>query len=134
MFVLLSAWWWAWLARGRDRELRTALRVMTLPLAAYLLLSPTVHPWYALILLAFLPFLPPTDDESQTLWLAALPWIYLSGTLVFSYLTYLDPQNFAELEWVRRLEWVPTLLLLTTFLIFKLSETVIRGGGHFRRA
>ena len=100
--------WW----RGREVQSRPIiLRLMALPFMAFLLLSPTVHPWYLLILLAFLPFLPPGSDESPRWWLVAFPWIYLSGAIVFSYLTYQDAGHFFEREWVRLLEWVPTLLL-----------------------
>lgn len=132
--VLLCIWWRIRSAGRSAEELRTAIRFMAVPLMAYLLLSPTVHPWYALFLLAFVSFLPPAEDEPRTLWLAALPWIYLSATLIFSYLTYLDPQNFAEREWVRRLEWLPTLLLATVFFLLKVSDTLTDGGNRARAA
>ncbi|RME65301.1 MAG: hypothetical protein D6790_02055, partial [Caldilineae bacterium] len=32
-----------------------------------------------------------------------------------SYLTYLDPLDFRELEWVRNIEWRPTLGLLAVW-------------------
>lgn len=88
------------------------LRVTAVPFIAYILFTPTLHPWYLLILLIFLPFLPPAAQEPRRRWLLALPWIYLSGALIFSYLTYLDPLNFGELEWVRQLEWLPPLSML----------------------
>ena len=93
---------------------RDALRLMAVPFMGYVLLTPTLHPWYTLILLAFLPFLPPAQDEGRWRWLLAAPWLYLSGAPTFSYLTYLDPLNFGEIEWVRKLEWLPTLGLLAT--------------------
>ena len=43
-----------WLAARRRTNLRPTLRLMAVPFMAYLLLTPTVHPWYALILLVFL--------------------------------------------------------------------------------
>ena len=101
-----------WVVARRHPGERAALRLMAVPFMAYIALTPTLHPWYILILLAFLPFLPPAAEESRWLWLMALPWLYLSGALIFSYLTYLDPHQFGELEWVRRLEWLPTLFLL----------------------
>ena len=110
LFLLLLLVVWL-LARTRIRT-RPALRLMSAPLMGYVLLTPTLHPWYVLILLAFVPFLTPAKDESHWRWLFAAPWIYLSGALIFSYLTYLDPLNFGEREWVRRLEWLPTLLAL----------------------
>ncbi len=103
----LFLWW----QTRTVRSPRTILRLMAVPFMAYILLSPVVHPWYLLILLAFTPFLTPTSGESPRLWLAALPWVYLSGSVIFSYLTYLDPNNFLEREWVRLVEWIPTLLL-----------------------
>ncbi len=108
LLLLLVVWL---LARTRTRA-RPALRLMSVPLMGYLLLTPTLHPWYLLILLAFVPFLTPATGESQRQWFLAAPWIYLSGALIFSYLTYLDPLNFGEQEWVRKLEWLPTLVLL----------------------
>lgn len=111
LLVLLLVWRQASAAAPMPDH-RSALRLMAVPLMAHLLLSPTVHPWYALLLLAFLPFLPPARRERWPRWLPALPWLYLSGALIFSYLTYLDPQNFAEREWVRQLQWAPAYLLL----------------------
>ncbi|MCP4415947.1 MAG: hypothetical protein GY805_04945 [Chloroflexi bacterium] len=108
LVVLLIVWVVARVQRG----IKMTLRLTAVPFMTYILLSPTVHPWYTLILIAFLPFLAPSQDESRWLWLLALPWLYLSGALVFSYLTYFDPQNFGELAWVRRLEWLPVLALL----------------------
>ncbi len=90
-------------------NLTAMLRLTAVPFIAYVLLTPTLHPWYILILLTFLPFLPPTPSESGRRWWTAVPWLYLSFALIFSFLTYLDPLNFGELEWVRQLEWLPTL-------------------------
>ncbi|MCA9921608.1 MAG: hypothetical protein KC421_04510 [Anaerolineales bacterium] len=103
-------------------DVRGMLRLTAVPFIGYTLLTPTLHPWYILILLAFVPFLPPGSDESGRRWLATLPWLYLSWALIFSYLTYLDPFNFGELEWVRRLEWVPTLVLLGTAVFAHLAR------------
>ncbi len=111
--VLVGVWFGA-----RIRlDPRAALRLMAVPLMAYLLLTPTLHPWYLLILLAFVPFLTPGPAESRRYWLAVLPWLYLSGAIAFSYFTYVDPSDFREYEWVRRVEWLPTLALLALWLI-----------------
>jgi hypothetical protein len=110
IFVLLITA--VWLLAKRRPGARAALRLMSLPLMGYVLLTPTLHPWYIMILLAFLPFLPPSAEERSWRWLLIAPWLYLTGALVFSYLTYLDPLNYGELEWVRRLEWLPALGLL----------------------
>ncbi len=106
-----------WLLARPQQQVSRTLRLAAIPLMGYLLLTPTVHPWYALFLLGFLPFLPPGHDDPRRYWLAAIPWLYLSGALVFSYLTYIDPLSFHELPWVPRLEWLPVLVLLLAFLI-----------------
>lgn len=98
------------------RRPRATLRLAALPFMAYILLTPTFHPWYLLIVLAFIPFLPPAAGEDRRWWLAALPWIYLSGAAVFSYLAYSDPAYFHEWPWVRLLQWLPTILLLAAAL------------------
>ena len=108
MVGLLLALW----TRSRRAPTLAALRLMVVPMMAFILMSPTVHPWYMLMVVAWLPFLTPTTDEPARRWLELVPWLYLSATLVFSYLTYRDPLRFAEVDWVRRLEWLPTLVLL----------------------
>ncbi len=109
MVLVLGFTWWR--ARA-DKTVRNALRLMALPLAAYVLLTPTFHPWYLLLLLAFTPFLSPAEDEEGQRWLAVAPWIYLSGALFLSYFTYVDPLDLREFAWVRRTEWLPTWGLL----------------------
>ena len=106
-----------WLQAQRRPDVRSTLRLMAVPYMAYILLNTTIHPWYILILLAFLPFLPPLPTETQWYWLAAAPWLYLSGAVTLSYLTYLDPHDFRELEWVRQTEWLPTLGLVILWII-----------------
>jgi len=130
LIVLLAVWYFAYHAHQRQ-DIRASIRLMTIPLMAYLLLTHTVHPWYALILLIFLPFLAPAQDENKYYWLITAPWIYLSGGLIFSYLTYLNPNDFRELARVRNLEWIPTLVLLAigfaawlTVLRIKNDETI----------
>lgn len=83
-----------------------------MPVIAYVLFTPVVHPWYLLLLLALTPFLAPGENESGDRWLVASPWLLLSATVILSYLTYRDPAAFAELVWVRRVVWLPTLALL----------------------
>jgi hypothetical protein len=112
-----------WLGARRRVDNRTALRWMALPFMAYLLLTSTVHPWYLLILLVFLPFLAPGLDEAAFRWLAVLPWLYLSWAVGLSYWTYLNLLDLREFEWVRRTEWLPTLALLLVWLI---SAIVLR--------
>lgn len=128
--VLLAVWFFAYQHQG----LRSSLRLMAIPLIAYLILTPTVHPWYALILLIFLPFLAPAQDENKYYWLITAPWIYLSGTLIFSYLTYFDLTEFREVASVRNLEWIPTLALLGiaifTWLVVIMRERQSANAGN----
>ena len=105
LFVIFGAAW-------HRRDPVNALRLMAVSLGAYVLLAPVLHPWYLLLLLAFVPFVAPGDREVGLRWLLALPWLALSAWVVFSYLTYRDPDAFAELPWVRRLTWWPTFALL----------------------
>lgn len=111
------------IARTQTKNLVATLRLMTFPFIAYVLLTPTLHPWYILILLTFLLFLAPTTAESKQRWWLIVPWLYLSYALIFSYLTYLDPFNHGELEWVRQLEWLPTLGLLITAVLISLKQS-----------
>ena len=117
--LLLTLLWTWWRARTAQQPV-TALRLMSVPLIGYVLLTPTFHPWYLLLLLAFVPFLTPTEEEAQRRqqpilgWLTIAPWLYLSGALFLSYFTYRNPLDLREFEWVRRSEWMPTLLLLLT--------------------
>ncbi len=101
-----------WVLARRFTDVRATLRLTAVPLMAYLLLTPTVHPWYTLILLAFVPFLAPAKSEPRWPWWTVTPWLYLSGALIFSYITYYDPMNFSEYEWVHLLEWLPIILMI----------------------
>jgi hypothetical protein len=73
-----------------------------------------MHPWYLLILLAFVPFESPGAGESSQRWWCLAPWLYLSGTLALSYLAYLTPHVVQEPAWVRLIEWLPTWGLVVT--------------------
>ncbi|MBI1880836.1 MAG: hypothetical protein HYR94_21880, partial [Chloroflexi bacterium] len=110
-----------WRQARRPLAVGATLRLMAVPFMAYLLLTTTVHPWYVLILLAFLPFLVPGFTESRWRWLAVVPWLYLSATLPLSYLAYLNPLDFRELEWVRQTEWLPTLGWLIVWAVWSRS-------------
>jgi alpha-1,6-mannosyltransferase len=101
-----------WLRARYITSARELIRICSVPLMLYLLLTTTVHPWYLLIVVAFLPFVAPGEDEPGRLWWWVVPWLYLSGALFLSYLTYLDLANLREYEWVRRTEWLPVLAML----------------------
>jgi hypothetical protein len=107
-----------WVKAHRPQPPRSLLRLMSAPLMAYILLTPTLHPWYLLILLVFVPFLAPAASESRWNWLAVAPWVYLSGAIALSYVSYLDPLDLREYEWVRFTEWLPTLGFLLAWGVF----------------
>ena len=88
------------------------IRLLAVPTMAYVLLTPVLNPWYLVALAAFVPFLSPTNDESVRRWASTAPWLYLMAAVIFSYLAYRDPSAFGELDWVRRIEWLPTYALL----------------------
>lgn len=100
------------LRAGERLDPRSTLRLLAVPLMIYAVFTPVLHPWYILLLLALVPMLAPSDGEPLGRWLHPIPWLMLSGLLILSYLTYEDPNAFAERTWVRRLEWWPTLLVL----------------------
>ena len=116
LFLLLLSLWWRFPRVQTD--VRTTLRWLAVPMGGYLLLTTTVHPWYLLALLPFLPFLAPGNDEPTRFWLWMLPWLWLSGSIALSYFTYINPENLQDLDWVRLSEWLPTLGLLGIALIW----------------
>ncbi len=109
-----------WLLARRATSALSVLRLATLPLMGYVALTPVLHPWYLTILLTLLVFVTPTEREGSDRWLLLLPWSYLTVASPLSYITYRNPQAFAELSWVRWVEWYPTLALLvfTSFWVF----------------
>lgn len=120
----LGVVWWR--ARGVAGETRGLLRFMAAAMAIYVLFTPVLHPWYTLLLLGFLVFVAPGTDEGSSGWFLLAGWGYLTAALIFSYLTYIDPLRFGELESVRQLQWLPTFALI----VFG----VIRFGGERRAA
>jgi hypothetical protein len=99
----------------KSREVESPLALLRLaivPLAAYLVLATTVHPWYVTWIVPLLVFLLPrlgtSDTASRFLW----PLLYLSLVVPLSYLTYLDPAQPREVALVRIVEYGPFLLLL----------------------
>ncbi len=109
-FFLVMAWVWN-AARSRHDAI-SLLRLSAVPIAGYTLITPVFHPWYVLLLVALMIFHTPALGEANRRWLALAPWAWLTATLVFSYITYEDPEMFFERAWVRRVEWWPTLALV----------------------
>ena len=87
-------------------------RLVLLPLAGYLLLATTVHPWYVTILIPLLPFALPHQDEATRTGRFLVPWLVFAGLVALSYLAYLDLAGPQEYEIVRVAEYVPLYLLL----------------------
>ena len=111
-WVWFSAWRRTKAARQRgETGAIELLRLCAAPMGIYTLLTPVFHPWYLLLLVAFLLFHTPAAGESSRRWLALVPWAWLSATPVISYITYEDPTFFFERAWVRRFEWWPTLAI-----------------------
>ncbi|MEZ6184543.1 MAG: hypothetical protein R3F62_05965 [Planctomycetota bacterium] len=73
--------------------------------ALFLLLSPVVHPWYALWILPLLPLRSPR-----------LAWLFLSLALPVSYAVLLTydgtPATWQESPWTRAIEYAPFAALL----------------------
>ena len=108
VFFLVMCWVW-YTARSRTTAIEL-LRLSAIPIAGYVLFTPVFHPWYVLLLVALLLFHTPTAGESSRRWVVLAPWAWLSFALIFSYITYEDPNFFFERPWVRRVEWWPTLI------------------------
>ena len=86
------------------------LRVLFVILSVFTLFSPTLHPWYLLWILPFLPFFPNPA------------WLCLSGLVVLSYEVlgrYVHLGVWEEQIWVRWLEFVPFYLLLVAVPILR---------------
>jgi hypothetical protein len=108
---------WAWRLDDPSRAdppTRTLalLQLAVLPISAYILFTPTLHPWYTTFILPFLPFLLPRQDEQRPVKRFLWPWVYFSCAVAFSYLTYLDPQKPREFFAVRLIEYLPFYLML----------------------
>jgi hypothetical protein len=128
----------------REDGIRAILRLSAVPFMAYTLLTTTVHPWYIHILLAFVPFLPETLGDTESTegqrarslrrrgnfgWLLTAPWLYLSGALALSYLTYVDPLDYREFEWIRQAEWLPVWMIICLTIIVWFAARFVKKTG-----
>ena len=94
----------AGIAAGLYRRCADPARATFLLLGAHLALSPTVHPWYVLWILPFLPLFP------------ELAWVALSGLVFLAYWVldgYRSGGVWKESTWVRCVEYAPFYALLT---------------------
>ena len=101
-----------WSKSRRCEDDLDLLRLAAVPLAAYLLLATTVHPWYVALIVPLFPFMTPRHQEESRISRFLLPAIYATASVALSYLTYLDPANPREYDAVRLLEYVPLYLML----------------------
>ena len=96
-----------WTALRHFEPYRAAFWIMS----AYLLLSPTLHPWYLLWILPFLPlFAPPA-------------WILLSGLVLLAYevlIEYSKTGIWTEQTWVKWAQFAPFFLLLIAYPVYQL--------------
>ena len=82
---------------------RDPYRTTFASLGAYILLSPTMHPWSLLWVLPFLPFFP------------SRAWVLFSGLVVLAYevlIGYVDTGIWHEKPWIMWAQYAPFYLLL----------------------
>jgi hypothetical protein len=88
------------ISRRRSETPLGVARGVGMAVGAYLLLVPSsLHPWYVVWLIPFLPFL------------TGAGWWWLSGAVALSYLAYASDPAQVPL-WARYLEWVPAYVLV----------------------
>lgn len=86
---------------------RSLIRLSLIPIGAFVILSPTVHPWYVTLVVAFLPFFYPSKDDTNSFIFWVYPWIWFSLTISLTYLVYLNPSSSNPLDWVVWVEYLP---------------------------
>ncbi|NNE42565.1 MAG: DUF2029 domain-containing protein, partial [Gemmatimonadetes bacterium] len=87
-------------------RLRRSLASVAAVLGAGIVLSPTVHPWYALWLVPWLPFLPERVRPAGVVLVALLPLSYAAAWLERTTGVWVEP------AWLRPAVWGPVFLLL----------------------
>ena len=121
--IVGAALLWVFVRSRRTAGPLTTIRAFAAPMIIYVLFTTVLHPWYILLGLLLLPFVAPGEGESRMRWAQIAPWVALSVLLVFSYLTFEDESAHAEREWVRQIEWIPTLTLFAIAGIVSLFTT-----------
>lgn len=115
IITFTAVWIWRNDRPGRDDAVtrtRSLLRLALTPLCAYIILSPTVHPWYLAVVIPFAPLLLSSGQGDRQARRYLWPLLYLTCVVVLSYVTYLDPNDWREYNWVRNVEYVPFFALL----------------------
>ncbi len=95
--LLLAMLVWIWIfIQDRTVSIFAAM-------GAFLLVSPSLHPWYLMIMVALLPLVP------------SLAWTYLSAAMVFTFPTAAIEYRtgaFHELYWIKYFEYIPFYVAL----------------------
>ncbi len=117
LLVSLLTGLWAWRLDSPTRagyltRTLSLIRLSVIPIAAYLLLTHTVHPWYVTFLVPLMPFFLTAKDERTQVSRFIWPGLYFSLAVSLSYLTYLDPNDLREFAFVRQIEYLPLFALL----------------------
>ncbi len=116
--VLLCFMLWLWREAWRKQDDRLAtLRLLAVPYIVYVILTPTLHPWYTLILFTLLVFWPPKEGEGLSRWVWLVPWGWLNTAVFFTYLHYL-PNLSGQQGWIRNIEWIPMWILLLSIFVY----------------
>lgn len=111
---------------------RAFIRRLALPLALWLVLAPTVYPWYLTLTLALLPFFWPAADEAARrgprsaprAWL--LPWLYFTFFSAFTYLAYMGVSAPPALRGMQMAAYLPFWGLLVVAVALNFSEFFVR--------
>ncbi len=111
--VIVLAWStikaWRFDQSGEDpaRRGRRLIRLSLLPFGAFLLLSPTVHPWYVTILIPFTPFFIPARNDRPRIIYWIIPVTYFSMVVILTYLAYGLGQTADVPVWFTWVEYLP---------------------------
>lgn len=117
LVVLLAMGLWVFLRSKPEEDSfnhQSIIDHAVLLIGIYLLFQAAMFPWYLTWLIAFLPMLCFRQQIAGLLY--TIGWIYFSAAVNLSYLFYLDPDNTAEIEWIRRVEYLPLFALLSAAL------------------
>ena len=103
-----------------ERSTEDPLRGTYWCLGAYVLLSPTLHPWYMLWIMPFMPFFP------------SAAWLTLSVLVFLAYEVLIDYSLsgvWVEKPWVRWAQYAPFFSLLLSSCTYSYWRT-IRGNAN----
>ena len=105
---------------------RQWVRLLIVPMVIYVALTPVLHPWYLLTGMLLVPLLAPGPDEDWRRWLGVVTWLVGAALVTLSYLTYQDPDFFAERAWVTRVVWYPigVLAAITAAAMLRARRTI----------